>query len=75
MAVTPVAQTVNAARCRAGFVGAFLICCFQPAAAIVGGVARTVGSIPYHVVLIEDSNKKSCTGTVLTRELVLFNLS
>jgi hypothetical protein len=56
---------------RISLVFASLICCFQPAAAIVGGAAQTAGSARYHVVLIEDADKHSCTGTVLGNELVL----
>lgn len=57
--------------CRASLVLLFVICCFQPAVAIVGGAPQTPGSAHYHVVLIEDADKKSCTGTVLAIRLVL----
>jgi secreted trypsin-like serine protease len=54
-----------------GIVFACLIFCLQPAAAIVGGASLTDGSPRYHVVFIQDSRNNSCTGTALTRELVL----
>ena len=54
-----------------GIVFACLIFCLQPATAIVGGASPTDGSPRYHVVFIQDSRNNSCTGTALTRELVL----
>lgn len=54
----------------AGVVFACFFCCLRPAAAITGG-AQTDGSPRYHVVFIQDANNYSCTGTALTRELVL----
>jgi hypothetical protein len=66
-----VAQTVGAAMRCVGVAFACLIFCFQPSVAIVGGASDRYVSPRYHVVLIEDSNKVSCTGTALTQELVL----
>jgi hypothetical protein len=71
IALGTVAQTAPKAMRRASFAFAFLIYYLQPAAAIVGGASQTDGSPRYHVVFFQDSKKNSCTGTAVTRELVL----
>ena len=55
----------------AALLGVGFICGIRPAVAIVGGAAQTGGDQTYHVVFILGSDNTECTGTVLTRELVL----
>ena len=56
------------------FPGVVLVCLFcslKAAFAIVGGALETDGSPRYHTVYIQDFNNYGCTGTALTREIVL----
>ena len=56
---------------RAVVAFACLFYCLQPAVAIVGGAAQTNGDPVYHVVSIAGSDGGYCSGTVLTRAVVL----
>ena len=71
IALGTVAQAAPKALRRAAITFAFLIYYLQSAAAIAGGASQTDGNPRYHIVFFQDSNNNSCTGTAVTRELVL----